>query len=128
MPSGTSATGTAKGITIPPHTPGDHQNRPRIQINPPRLQVGSGAAKASTVTITNGTTHAAMFWIPRGESVFELPADVPHFDTIIKIAPGSELTLRVKESPNPGTYPYHVFCHAISHFADGNSAPEITVP
>ena len=128
MANESAATRTALEVHLPEALT-DPTGRKRVYANPPRIRIGHETGHK--VTFKNKTNGSARLWLPHGANVFDPPSGstASYFDHPIEIPAGDTgISLTVTSSPKHGTYQYHVYCATIAGFAEGSSAPEITVP
>lgn len=92
-------------------------------VEPFEITVNAG----DTIEIKSQDKSQAALVIPNTKAFLELPANEGYIEH--RFPTDSDLTLKVKESPIPGRYSYHVYMVVPDKFADypGHSAPKIII-
>jgi hypothetical protein len=123
------ATAGARVVVVnlpPPIQPGG--DRSRVFVKPAHVRIEMPPEQVQAVQFNNNTGDVVKLWIPTGAALFKPPDKHPGFDHEIEIPDKGHKTLDVLPHPTRGRYLYQVYCNAINNYAEGNSAPEITVP
>jgi hypothetical protein len=131
MPSGTGTVlvPSPMPVDLPRPTPPDATGRKRVYVNPPVIHIGSAPAQLPALRFTNNTGGTVRIWLLEAASLFAAPPKgSPNFDNPFVVGAGATLDLELKPNLGYGDYPYHVFCDAIDHEADGNSPPRLSCP
>src|SRR5580700_6858626 len=95
----------------------------RVFVNPPMARIGSGASKLGSIRFVNETDDIIRLWLPNAHHYLDMkPEDLASPFVLEK---GGQKDFNVKVSPEPGHYPYHVYCDAIGNGAEGHSEPHV---
>jgi hypothetical protein len=104
----------------------------RVFVNPPRVSIGEGNSRLSTVQWVNHTKTVAWLWIPNGSQFFKKPSQ-HDFSTPFQIPPepasdAERLTFTVSPDCHNVSSEYQVYCEAITGYAEGHSPPVVACP
>jgi hypothetical protein len=108
----------------------DSTGRGRVYVNPPVIHLGSGSKQLHQIRFKNNTGGTVRIWLLEAADLFAgPPKGYPDFKNPFVVgATDPPLDLELKPDLGYGDYPYHVFCDAIGHEADGNSPPYVSCP